>query len=90
MPRLERDAAATPEASYRVCVEEVPVGGAAGLAKALLLWAVAHVIFAQRVRRGSRRALYLFIQKYVLHVTDSTLPRVCGRVAEALGVSATE
>lgn len=59
----------------------------AGLTNALLLWAVAHVVFAQRVRRNSRRALYLFVQQFVLRLTDATLPRVCWRVAEAVGAS---
>ena len=87
MPRLEEDAAASPEVMYTVCVEETPVGRTAGLTNALLLWAVAHVVFAQRVRRNSRRSLYLFVLQFVLRLTDATLPRVCWRVAEAVGAS---
>ena len=89
MPRLEEDPAttATPDVMYILRVEETPVGRTAGLKNALLLWAVAHVVYAQRVRRNSRRALYLFVQQFVLHITDATLPKVCWRVAEALGAS---
>ena len=86
MPRLEQDAAAKPEV-YTVCVEEMPVGRTAGLTNALLLWAVAHVVFAQRLRRNARRPVYSFLQQFVLRVTEATVPRVCWRVAEAVGAS---
>ena len=92
MPRLGEDpvTTASPEVTYVLRVEETLVGRSAGLKNALLLGAVAHVVYAQRIRRNSRRALYLFVQHFVLHVTDATLPKVCWRVAEALGASTTE
>ena len=51
---------------------------------AVLLWALAHIVFAQRVRRGERRALYIFIQNFILQVRDSCLvPKVCWVVARS-------
>ena len=70
---------------YSVVVEDVIVGTSGEMGPALLLWAVAHSVFAQHVRRGERRALYIFIQNFILGVSDCTVvPKLCWSVARKL------
>ena len=85
LPRLEEDAPSTE--SYNVVVEDLVVATSAGLKDGLLLWAIAHVVYAQGVRRNGRRPFYLFLQHFVLKVNDgATLPRSCWRTAKALNL----
>ena len=83
-PRIEGADAGDPPV-FTVTVEELAVGCATMLVNALLLWAVAHIVFAQKVRRNARRPVYLFLEHFVLKVKEThTLPRVCWRAAKAL------
>ena len=64
-----------------VCVEEVEVGEVGITAEAVLLWCASFSVFAQPCPRDARKAVLVFVQKFVCGVSEGVVPALCWRVA---------